>query len=178
MVYIGESSWTDARVELLKTLWRDGLSAGDIAKELGGVTRNGVIGKIHRLNLSGRVRKARPPKPAPSSKAERSTYRPSRVVANVGFADFRAVNGANALKPPREVEYVEPLPDNTMPFPDRKTLLQLTEHTCRWPVGDPRSPDFFFCGGVVDDDQPYCAYHRRVAYAPKARLDGRLVRLT
>ena len=173
MSNIGTSGWTDTRVDLLKTLWKDGLSAGDIAKELGGVTRNGVIGKVHRLNLSGR-RKRRPRTPPPP----RPACKPSRIAANSGMSDFRAVNGATALKPPREVEYVEPLPDNVMAFPDRKTLLQLTEHTCRWSVGTPGSGDFFFCGGAVDDDQPYCAYHCRVAYAPKTRLDGRLVKLT
>ena len=170
MVYIGTSSWTDARLDTLKALWSQGLSAGDIAKELGGVTRNAVIGKVHRLNLTGRVRTPQPRRPRSSPRP----VRPSRVLANAGYGDFNAAPRAAAIKP-IEPEYVEPeTVVNVMSFPDRKTLLKLGVDSCRWPIGDPRSPEFFYCGGAAEEDQPYCAYHCRVAYQP--RVDRRRAR--
>ena len=174
MVNIGTSSWTEERLDILKVLWSQGLSASDIAHELGGLTRNAVIGKIHRLGLSGRV-KSRPATASQRDKPQRTRLRPMRIASNAGYGDFRAVNGAAAIKP-REAEYVEPeTADNVMSFPDRKTLLKLESGDCRWPVGDPRSPEFFYCGGAAEEGQSYCAYHCRVAYQP--RIDRRKVPL-
>jgi GcrA cell cycle regulator len=152
-------SWTDERVETLKKLWADGLSASQIAAELGGVTRNAVIGKVHRLGLSGRAKSAtsaapRPRKPRPHSHMLR-VARPS-------------VRGNTALAHAYDLELeAEPeLVDNVIPMGQRRTLLELTEETCRWPIGDPGQADFFFCGGRTVVGLPYCAYHSRVAYQP------------
>src|SRR5262249_12510974 len=149
--------WTDERVELLKKLWADGLSASQIAAELGGITRNAVIGKVHRLGLSGRAK-------SPSSASPRPRKaRPSGHMMRVPRPSMR---GNTALA----YEYeLEPEPELIeIPVEQRKTLLQLTEKTCRWPVGDPGSAEFFFCGGDAVTDMPYCSYHSRVAYQPAA----------
>ena len=148
-------SWTDERVELLKKLWADGLSASQIAAELGGITRNAVIGKVHRLGLSGRAKSPSSTSPRPR-KARSSGHmirvqRPS-VRGNTSLAyDYQVEAEPEMLEIPRE---------------QRKTLLQLSEKTCHWPVGDPSGPDFFFCGGDTADDKPYCTFHCRVAFHP------------
>jgi GcrA cell cycle regulator len=168
-------TWTDERVELLKRLWSEGLSASQIAGELGGITRNAVIGKVHRLGLSGRAK-------APSS----SVPRPRKPRAPSQFMrQPRPMTRGNTALAPRsaplfEIE-AEPEPevvDNVIPMGQRCTILQLTEATCHWPVGDPGSPDFFFCGGKAANGLPYCAHHSRIAYQPvhDRRRDRRLLR--
>jgi GcrA cell cycle regulator len=152
-------SWTDERVELLKKLWSDGLSASQIAAELGGITRNAVIGKVHRLGLSGRAKST-------SSAAPRQ--RKARAPSHMMRIGRPAIRGNTALAHAYEIETeAEPeLIDNVIPIGQRRTILELNEQTCRWPVGDPSSGDFFFCGGNTLEGVPYCAYHSRVAYQP------------
>ena len=147
-------SWTDERVELLKKLWADGLSASQIAAELGGITRNAVIGKVHRLGLSGRAK-------SPSSTSPRPRKARSSGMMRVSRPTMR---GNTALAYEYELEPEPELID--IPLEQRKTLLQLTEKTCRWPVGDPGSSEFYFCGGDSVNDLPYCSYHSRIAYQP------------
>jgi GcrA cell cycle regulator len=163
-------TWTDERIETLKKLWADGLSASQIAAELGGVTRNAVIGKVHRLGLSGRAKS--PTSAAPRPRKPRSHGHVLRVPRS-------AVRGNNALAAAYEVEFEsEPeLVDNIIPLGQRRSLLELTEETCRWPIGDPGQADFFFCGGHTVSGLPYCAYHSRVAYQPpNMRRDRRPLR--
>jgi len=150
-------SWTDERVEQLKKLWSDGLSASQIAAELGGITRNAVIGKVHRLGLSGRAK-------APSSSAPRQ--RKARAPSHM-FRSLRSVTRGNTalaftydLEP--EPEFVE----NVIPLGQRCSILELTEAKCHWPIGDPGQADFFFCGGKTVGALPYCGCHARVAYQP------------
>ena len=154
-------TWSDERVEQLKKLWEAGLSASQIAAELGNVTRNAVIGKVHRLGLSGRAKStaAAPPR--------QRKPRPTQHVMRVSRPVSR---GNTALAHAFEVE-LEPDPiafDNVVPMSQRLSLSQLNEATCHWPIGDPGSPDFFFCGGKALPGLPYCAYHSRVAYQPAA----------
>src|SRR6185295_11816636 len=149
--------WTEERVELLKKLWLEGLSASQIAGVLGdGVTRNAVIGKVHRLKLTGRA------KPASSAPRARATVRPSGGVRRVSTPSSGAtltammkrrnlgagtIAGATALKPSEEFEtevYVPPqVEELVIPVEQRLTLLQLNEETCKWPIGDPLTPDFY-----------------------------------
>lgn len=163
-------SWTEERVGVLTKLWLEGLSASQIAGELGeGVTRNAVIGKVHRLKLSGRA------KPANSSQRARTATRMPRRPKSAGGAGFKRraasarVVGATALKP-MEVEEsgVRLNPNNVMelfiPLEERIGLLELTEKTCKWPVGDPLLEDFYFCGRNSDDSAPYCEFHAKRAY--------------
>jgi GcrA cell cycle regulator len=171
--------WTDERVELLKKLWNDdGLSASQIAAEFGGITRNAVIGKVHRLGLSGRAKSpsaaSRPRKPRLVSPYQRRTRPQHATRGNTALA-------AHAM-PFLEMEpEAEPEPeflDNIIPIGQRCSILQLTEATCHWPVGDPASPEFFFCGGKAATGTPYCGYHSRVAYQPAQdrRRDRRAAR--
>ncbi|WP_346899432.1 GcrA family cell cycle regulator [uncultured Roseibium sp.] len=161
-------SWTTERVELLKKLWSEGLSASQIAGELGGVTRNAVIGKVHRLGLSGRAKT-----PSPASKPRRN--RPSSPTSPASSASRQSTQqpqsrGATALKmaptPAPEVEpEAEPIAE-LVPISERATILTLTERTCKWPIGDPSSEDFYFCGRNSDPGVPYCPHHCRIAYQP------------
>jgi GcrA cell cycle regulator len=155
------ATWTDERVEQLKKLWEAGLSASQIAGELGNITRNAVIGKVHRLGLSGRAK-------SPTSTAPRP--RKARPQQHMMRISRPAVRGNTALAQAFMVE-VEPDPiayDNVVPMSQRRTLLELNEGTCKWPVGDPGSAEFFFCGGPSIGSLPYCAHHSRVAYQPAA----------
>ena len=152
-------NWTDDRVEQLKKLWESGLSANQIAAELGNITRNAVIGKVHRLGLSGRAK-------SPSSAAPRQ--RKVRAPQHMMRISRPMARGNTALAHAFDVE-AEPDPiafDNVVPMNQRRTLLELTEDTCHWPVGDPGSTEFFFCGGKALGGLPYCAHHSRVAYQP------------
>jgi GcrA cell cycle regulator len=152
-------SWTDERVELLKKLWSDGLSASQIAGELGGITRNAVIGKVHRLGLSGRAKS--PSNATPRPRKPRSASHMMRV-PRASIRGNTALSHAYELDTEPEPELIE----NIIPIGQRRTILELTEETCRWPIGDPGSTEFFFCGGHTLSALPYCAYHSRVAYQP------------
>jgi GcrA cell cycle regulator len=147
--------WTDERVETLKKLWLDGLSASQIAKQLGGVTRNAVIGKVHRLGLSGR---ATPSQPA------RTTFkapRPARPLMT-SPQTHRALPAAPREIAPRPVVHHEPYIEQ----PGTATVLTLGAHMCKWPIGDPSTDDFSFCGRRAGDEGPYCIEHARLAYQP------------
>jgi GcrA cell cycle regulator len=145
--------WTDERVETLKKLWLDGLSASQIAKQLGGVTRNAVIGKVHRLGLSGRAAPSHPSRP---------TFKAPRPPRPISVPAPRA----RALE---QRAHHAPAPRSAPPFvdlPGTATVLTLGAHMCKWPIGDPSSADFTFCGRRVSDETPYCLDHARMAYAP------------
>jgi GcrA cell cycle regulator len=157
-------SWTDERVEHLKKLWIDGLSASQIAAELGqGITRNAVIGKVHRLGLSGRekssssVQSTRPRAKQPARTAAPRNHPPLMSRGNTALA---TAPRAYAPPAPRPVEEV------VIPMSERVTLLELKEAMCRWPLGDPTSSDFRFCGLKTPDAGTYCTYHARIAYQP------------
>lgn len=156
-------SWTEERVELLRKLWLDGLSASQIAAELShGITRNAVIGKVHRLGLSGRVKAT--PVAAPATPRPRPAARPAppRPIAP-------AVIGATALAiRPQTIARAEPEMEAVIiPLSERVTIMELREAMCRWPMGDPTSPDFRFCGArSAEAGAPYCTAHARVAYQP------------
>ena len=163
--------WTDERVELLKKLWAEGLSASQIAGRLGGVTRNAVIGKVHRLGLSGRATSSRSSSPRP-----RRTHVPRQHRASSLMFGTR---GNVALKPQFEAEE-EPMPapleELVIPLPERASILTLKESMCRWPIGDPGEPDFHFCGRKKFGSLPYCEHHARMAYQP-VQLGGARRRL-
>lgn len=155
-------SWTDERVELLRKLWSDGLSASQVAAELGpGITRNAVIGKIHRLGLAERAKTASAPRP----RAPKAPRAPSQPRMN-----GHAVHGnvALAFAPHAQaIARAQPQEDVVIPMSERVTLMELRESMCRWPMGDPTTPDFRFCGGKSPvGGGPYCAYHARIAYQP------------
>lgn len=181
-------SWTDERVEKLKTLWNEGMSASQIAKDLGGVTRNAVIGKVHRLGLASRtVTKAE----APSEPAAEAVPKPDPVVtappepaAKKAAAPVEAAPVVEADNDDTEDEAATPaLSDRAQSLPalpsenavdiaeiDRSarklSLMELTERTCKWPIGDPSRGEFYFCGQPAIAGKPYCQGHSSAAYQP------------
>jgi len=158
-------SWTDERVELLRQLWLDGRSASQISAQLGhGVTRNAVIGKVHRLGLAGRAK-------APTSTASppRAASAP-RMSARPASSSVRtAVRGATALalasEPALDTRPVFQEEDVVIPMSLRVSIIDLKEAMCRWPLGDPTSSDFRYCGSPAANG-PYCAHHGKLAYQP------------
>jgi GcrA cell cycle regulator len=155
--------WTDERVASLKKLWLEGLSASQIAKQLGGVTRNAVIGKVHRLGLSGRATPAAPARPV--FKAPRAP-RPAMAAPHTPRRVEPTLH-AHAHAP------ATPLP-TVREEPGSATVLTLGAHMCKWPIGDPATDGFTFCGRRTGgDDGPYCHEHARVAYQPQVKKGGK-----
>jgi GcrA cell cycle regulator len=147
--------WTEERVEVLKKLWLDGFSASQIAKQLGdGLTRNAVIGKVHRLGLSGRAAPSQPQRPAFKA------TRPARPAPIVQPAAIQRPEPAVAPTDPPVVFACEET--------GSATVLTLGSHMCKWPIGDPSSASFSFCGRASTDG-PYCVQHARVAYQAQPR---------
>ena len=138
--------WTDERVEILKKLWQEGLSASQIAAELGGVTRNAVIGKVHRLGLSGRAAPSQP---------QRAVYKAPRPPRPVSAPTIRREPSLRA----------EPVRVRIPEEPGMATVLTLAAHMCKWPIGDPSSTEFTFCGRGTAGT--YCSEHSQVAYQPQ-----------
>jgi GcrA cell cycle regulator len=157
----GGMSWTDERVELLRKLWSEGLSASQIAAQIGGVTRNAVIGKVHRLSLSGR---AKPAGSVPRPRKVRSTS-PHRPVTRTMIVGNTALK-IHAHPAPRRMPVPVPIEDLVVPISLNVSLLALTDQMCKWPLGDPSSDAFHFCGHRNFNSLPYCEYHARVAYQP------------
>ena len=161
-------AWTDEIVEQLKQHWIDGKSASQIASLLGnGVTRNAVIGKVHRLGLAGRAK-------TPSSGASRPSRRmappPAHRVAGprLNSAAPRMMRGATALAfaPQALSELEQPEFESVVvPMSLRVTIIELKEAMCRWPLGDPATSEFRYCGSPTACG-PYCAYHGGLAYQP------------
>ncbi len=147
--------WTDERVSTLKKLWLDGLSASQIAKQLGGVTRNAVIGKVHRLGLSGRAAPSQPARPV--FKAPR----PARPVAAAP---------APVRRPPAPMMAVAAYAREDI---GSATVLTLGAHMCKWPIGDPAKDGFSFCGRRMGEDGPYCGEHAQLAYQPQQKRTKR-----
>ncbi|AOF90769.1 GcrA family cell cycle regulator [Sinorhizobium sp. RAC02] len=171
-------NWTDERVEKLKKLWSEGLSASQIAAQLGGVSRNAVIGKVHRLNLPGRAKAGGTPTAARPKRPAVATPRPSNFAARPVPARVAArPTGAILAKEDIDADFDAqteqlPVPANgnkvVVPMSRKLELTELTERTCKWPIGDPLNDDFHFCGNESPDNSPYCTYHQRLAYQPSA----------
>jgi GcrA cell cycle regulator len=135
-------SWTAERTDELKALWSDGLSAGAIARILGDITRNGVIGKVHRLGLIG---------------AGRPEHAKSDVVPLEPKAEVKP-----KLEAPKSIE-MEPLRFEDGTF---ATLENINDRMCHWPIGDPCDANFHYCGLKRKPRSPYCEVHARKAYQP------------
>lgn len=195
-------SWTDERVETLKKMWGEGQSASQIAKELGGVTRNAVIGKVHRLGLSNRAgsgggstakaaAKEKPAaaakpaaKPAPKPKAAPASTPPKEEPEldengiPISAARRAIIPAGQPLPPQPSANEISPEAlakvSEVEKTAKRISLMELTEKTCKWPVGDPATDDFWFCGLGVQQGKPYCEAHVGVAFQPmSSRRDRR-----
>jgi GcrA cell cycle regulator len=193
-------SWTDERIETLKTMWEQGQTASQIAEALGGVSRNAVIGKAHRLGLQARPSPVRanepepvappPPPPAPEPEPEpvvaappppapvepkREADTPQPILRSVGPGGFvRQAPGEQQAPstpaPPRRLVPAKPAPE----IAGKTSLLDLSDRICKWPMGHPGEPDFHFCGKPVNPGFPYCVEHCGHAYqAQLPRRDRR-----
>ena len=197
-------SWTEERVDLLKKMWTEGQSASQIAKTLGGVTRNAVIGKVHRLGMPNRVGAGAPPPPAeePTAPVESAEAQAPAAEAPAQAAETEVEADAAAAAVEPEIADAAmgagaqlvpagppepPRPANSEISPEalatvreaekkalRLSLMELTERTCKWPVGDPATEDFWFCGLPVQSGKPYCEAHVGLAFQPmNTRRDRR-----
>jgi GcrA cell cycle regulator len=204
-------SWTEERIERLKKMWHDGATASQIADELGGVSRNAVIGKAHRLGLEQRpspvkpgeekeVKKAAPAAAASPPRAAPKADAPSpRAAAPAAPAatpnlippqrtapenlQYRSIGPGGFIRqgpgeqqapippaPPRRLIPAKPSPE----VADKTSLLDLNDRICKWPMGHPGEPDFYFCGEQANPGFPYCVQHCGVAYqAQLPRRDRR-----
>ncbi|MFS2318560.1 GcrA family cell cycle regulator [Maricaulis sp. D1M11] len=160
-------AWTDERVEQLKKLWSEGLSASQIAKQLGGVTRNAVIGKVHRLGLSGRATPSRP---------ARRTTKPSRprTATPAASPTARAPAARQAPQAPAPSAAPQaPVEPAVLPSGEFATVLTLRDCMCKWPIGDPSSANFRFCGRKTEAGEAYCEAHAHMAYQPSQKRKRR-----
>jgi GcrA cell cycle regulator len=147
------SPWDDDLVERLKLLWADGVSASAIALEFGrGITRNAIIGKVHRLGFTNRVERRANSMPRP---ARPQKFKPLRRE----FSDWKP--------------FIAPaISDLDIPLGQRKSFIELAPGDCRWGVGDVGSPGFFFCGAPQAPGLPYCHAHRARVQRQGARLSS------
>ena len=193
-------SWNDERVEKLQKLWAEGQSASQIAKELGGVTRNAVIGKVHRLGLSNRhgpaatqAKADTAPDTAPDTRPrtrtrtspagsatpaaeEKPATPPAGQPAQTTVRSKQIIPAGQPLPPQPSANEIDPEALAKVSEVEKKalilSLMQLTERTCKWPVGDPATEDFWFCGLPAQPGKPYCEAHVGVAFQPmSARRD-------
>lgn len=156
-------TWTDQKIQMLRDMWGHGYSASEIAVRLGGMTRNAVIGKAHRLKLS-----------VGSAASKAASNLPTQ--SNLGGSVIPTIKASSRkrvmLRPlpvvptPETRSYVAPTPTvrEVLTRGEGIAVTKATDRHCRWPVGDPRSPDFRFCGCTAHEGLPYCIDHARVAY--------------
>ena len=187
-------AWSDERVAILKKMWLEGSSASEIAKELGNITRNAVIGKVHRLGMSNRdtnnlksgsstsnakksVRRGRPPK---VNKEEKKRGRPHKLKDHGDFPETLDVTEKSTTSSAKEMRLDEnktkvasDLSEETLQnilkveMKSKKiSLMELTERTCKWPIGDPATDTFWFCGHESEPGKPYCKTHISIAFQP------------
>lgn len=155
-------AWTEERKAFAKRLWSDGYTASQIADELkGGVSRNAVIGLLYRMGLQrgDRKRTRKPGGDHGAARAERIQRIARRAPSKISLEPEEI--------PPPSVD------DLAIPPAQRRTFKQLRKRHCRWPVGNPGTPEFFFCGAERAGEKPYCEAHCRVAYRKpqKAKRD-------
>ena len=182
-------AWTEEKVELLKKLWCEQYTACQVAEKIGGVTRNAVIGKAYRLKLK-KPPLDKPERESTKKAGKRKQPEPARIAANSNSKEEsnRLKDLSPARKPihlkkpilvagrplppqpslnevsPEELENVKEVEKTSLKI----SLMELTERTCKWPIGDPSTPEFWFCGLPSLQGKPYCQAHERIAYQPLA----------
>jgi len=192
----GGRLWDEARDQQLRLLAAKGITAEQIAVRLGDCSRSAVLGRAHRLKIKigtkNRSRSAKLKEPKPAVAQPKPKHQPGRkmkLVAGVPQVaigkgpraanqyDFKARAAQRAASTGLPDHLVSgdakrPVAEIGVPVSRRLSLFELTDHTCRWPNGDPRSRDFNFCGNEPDLDGPYCPYHNRLAYNLRASTGG------
>ena len=147
-------SWTEEKVDKLRELWGKGNTASQIAEIIGGISRNAVIGKAHRLNLEAR---------APSKQSSLPRSRENRQIIKRSPAPMS-----------RKAKFQSILLDKNFEAENPKSLEELTEETCKWPIGHPNEEKFYFCGRKPEGDFPYCKLHVLYAFQPKNQKEDDL----
>ena len=144
-------SWTDEKVAKLKELWGKGNTASQIAEIIGGISRNAVIGKAHRLNLSAKIKTR--------SATSNENYENSVDNKNI------------KLKRGRRSKFKSLIIEKDFEPENPKQLEELDENSCKWPIGHPNENNFYFCGRTSLKDFSYCKLHLLYAYQPKGKKD-------
>jgi GcrA cell cycle regulator len=165
-------TWTNERVELLVKLWNDGYSASRIASEFGTISRNAVIGKVHRLGISTRPNNPEPIKIKSSDKIKNSSsHNKNKILNNKKLDDKKILINRDITEGKlKNLDKTIHLKTDNMkinrPDPRKRisNILQLSEKTCKWPIGDPGQNGFHFCGCETVTGEPYCTYHMMMAY--------------
>ena len=144
-------SWTEEKVETLKKLWGSGKTASQIAEMIGGISRNAVIGKAHRLNLSAKIK--------------------TRTVAsNKSFENSIEENNTKSRRG-RKSKFKSLIIEKDFEPENPKQLEELDENSCKWPIGHPDEKSFYFCGRSSLKDFSYCKLHLLYAYQPKGKKE-------
>tara|TARA_Y100001980_G_C14524266_1_gene299705 strand:- start:355 stop:852 length:498 start_codon:yes stop_codon:yes gene_type:complete len=145
-------SWTEEKVAKLKELWGKGNTASQIAEIIGGISRNAVIGKAHRLNLSAKIK--------------------TRTASNINN-NFKSnnQNNINKLTRGRKSRFKSLIIEKDFEPENPKQLEELNENSCKWPIGHPNEKSFYFCGRTSLKDFSYCRLHLLYAYQPKGKKE-------
>ncbi|MBQ8870944.1 MAG: global cell cycle regulator GcrA-like protein [Alphaproteobacteria bacterium] len=149
-------AWTEEMIDGLKQMWKEGLTTNEIAKRLG-VSKNSIVGKVHRLNLKAR--------PSPIKKKEEIT------ATEVTETKEEVVKQSNTPIKKITVASVNILTTKKTKKDSCLKLTDLDNHTCRWPIGDPKDDNFCFCGKTIRSGQTYCEEHAAIAYVKPIKKD-------
>ena len=144
-------SWTDEKVAKLKELWGSGNTASQIAEIIGGISRNAVIGKAHRLNLSAKIK-------------TRTATSNQNYENSLGERDIKN-------KKARKNKFKSLIIEKDFEPENPKQLEELDENSCKWPIGHPDEKSFYFCGRSSLKDFSYCKLHLLYAYQPKGKKE-------
>ena len=148
-------SWNDEKVEKLKQLWGKGSTASQIAEIIGGISRNAVIGKAHRLNLSSKIK--------------------TRNASSSQNFDNSSEENSSKQKRGRKSKFQSLIIEKDFEPENPKKLEELDENSCKWPIGHPEEQSFYFCGRSSLKDFSYCKLHLLYAYQPKGRKEEPVV---
>ena len=145
-------SWTEEKVAKLKELWGKGSTASQIAEIIGGISRNAVIGKAHRLNLSAKIKTR-------------------TATSNQNFDNSSSQKNTQIIKRGRKSKFKSLIIEKDFEPENPKQLEELDENSCKWPIGHPDEKSFYFCGRSSLKDFSYCKLHLLYAYQPKGKKE-------
>ncbi|MBE6445140.1 MAG: hypothetical protein E7019_03670 [Alphaproteobacteria bacterium] len=176
-------AWTDEMIEQLKKMWDEGLTTGEIGRRLN-VSKNSIVGKVHRLGLSGRpspIKKKDQTSETPKSEKKQSApkEKAKSVAPETKTVTEKPKKDAKNIAKTENVAKADEIDLKFIPAPIKEktpskagqnvSLVELDNHTCRWPIGDPKDDNFHFCGKKVRIGQTYCDEHSAIAYVKPSK---------